>query len=115
MAADMFSSSSETIQRTLALNQQIGASDQAVVNAPRRSGNITLGKNASYTVYEGIDDETFFARLERALGRRAESQVAAGGEVAVKDALGKLGLGNWILIGVGIIGVAVAIFWRSKK
>jgi hypothetical protein len=117
MAADLFSSSSETIQKTFAQNQQIGASDQAVVFAPRRSGNsvVKLGRDATYNAYYGIDDETFFERLERILGLRAEQQVAAGATVATNNASGKLGIGNWILIGVGVVGLGLAIFWKGKK
>jgi hypothetical protein len=117
MGIGPFSSSSETLQETFASNQQIGAAGNAAVNAPRRSGNtvVKLARGATYTVYNGLDEDTFFDRFEKAIGLRAENQIAAGGEAAVQDALGKLGLGNWILIGVGIVGVGVAIFWRRKK
>ncbi len=105
----------------------------------KNSGNIKLGKGASLTVNQGLGQDEFDVALSR-LGEslsgdhdslsaeditkilddrakaQAETNVETGEETAKENTenAGKFGLGNWVLVGVVVLVIVLAL-WHTKK
>jgi LPXTG-motif cell wall-anchored protein len=123
---------SENESNTNAPNNSITASDQALVNAPRRSGNtnvsLKLGKGATYAPQFGVGGDELQAfgnsllagladmggspsnRIEQAAGERAAEQAIEAPKAATQ-----LGKANWILIAVGAVLLVGVVFLKRKK
>jgi hypothetical protein len=88
MAFDLGGSESKTDNKTTTVNRQVAASDQAVVNQPRNSGNnrtnIKLGNNSSFSDNDsqGNLSASGGSTITQYYGLGADDIIRAQGELA---------------------------------
>jgi len=141
-----FGSDSVTKQLTVNTDRRNTVSDNGVlINDSRRNvGNVTIKGRSQLVQNYGASDDQIAALNERfrtgldnvadaitggagadlpgetAAQDRAAAQITAGGDAAVEDikTANKLGLGNWLIIGVGallLLGVGGFVIMRKAS